>query len=467
MSHRSFRIPHSPFRISRALTLVEMLVALAVTMVMMAAVVNLFANISGSIRNRRAMIEVSGQLRQARMRLAKDLAGATCEPVTWQRPEENRGYIEIIEGEHSDKHPSDLILDADNDLLPDGIDPAISTIPGSQQTRSDMGAVTDGMGLGDWDDAIALTVRSEAEPFVAEVQGNTISSTLAEVVWYAAQEVPGGTPSPTDGMRKIYRRVLLIAPWLGPWNSKPNGPISVRYDGQQWVANTLGDLTKRENRITRSQQSADHAFPFRFDRGNLGQGPDNLMLADALAFDVRIYDPGAPLYAAVGAANTVLEPSDRGWHDAAQAADPVGYGAFCDLGWILDPETELPYTDLRPGTSTPWFDTPHMAGWHPHRTDQNSYVRSSGNNLPAVYDTWSYHYENDNVDQYDDSVPGTNLTDQGTNGIDDDGANGVDDLAERETFPPYNVPLRGVKVIMRVYERDARQTREVSVTNSF
>ncbi len=49
--HSPFPIPHSP---PRALTLIEMLVALAVTLVMMAAVVNLFANMSGSIRNRRA-----------------------------------------------------------------------------------------------------------------------------------------------------------------------------------------------------------------------------------------------------------------------------------------------------------------------------------------------------------------------------------------------------------------------------
>ena len=39
-----------------------MLVAMAITMVMMAAVVTLFANISGSVRNRRATAEMSGQL---------------------------------------------------------------------------------------------------------------------------------------------------------------------------------------------------------------------------------------------------------------------------------------------------------------------------------------------------------------------------------------------------------------------
>src|SRR2546430_14526712 len=50
----------------RGFTLVEMLVAMAITLVMMGAVVTLFANISNSVRNRRATIEMSAQLRHVR-----------------------------------------------------------------------------------------------------------------------------------------------------------------------------------------------------------------------------------------------------------------------------------------------------------------------------------------------------------------------------------------------------------------
>lgn len=455
------------------LTLIEMLVALAVTMVMMAAVVNLFANISGSIRNRRAVIEVSAQLRQARMRLAKDLAGATCEATTWQRPEENRGYIEIIEGRYSDKWPSNFV---DGDPDNGEIDGAISIVPSTQTVDTTTGAVTDGGGLGDWDDVLALTVRSEAEPFVAEVEiqnvTQTVTSTLAEVVWCAAQEDNG----PAAGMRKIYRRALLIAPWLGPWpvHSElfdPSSVISVRIepvppesvtlpDGTQatitkrYIANTLGDLTKRENRISRQPNDS---FPFPLDRNNLGgQNPDYLMLGDALAFDVRVYDPGAPLYPAVDAPNTIVEPSDRGWLRAAQTNNLAGKGAFCDLGWNWDVAAGMQNSGVTVPPDAVFYE-PRRAGWHKHRTDSNTFLA-----FPAVYDTWSYHYENDNVSQYNDGY-----SDRGTNGIDDDNQYGVDDLGERETFPPYNVPLRGVKVIMRIYERDARQTREVSVTHSF
>ncbi len=36
-----------------------------------------------------------------------------------------------------------------------------------------------------------------------------------------------------------------------------------------------------------------------------------------------------------------------------------------------------------------------------------------------------------------------------------------------ETSPPYPVPLRGLRVRIRCYEPDARDVREVTVTESF
>lgn len=149
----------------------------------------------------------------------------------------------------------------------------------------------------------------------------------------------------------------------------------------------------------------------------------------------------------------------------------VGFGAYTDLGW--DPNetyswssyvASLPPTSPRP--AQPLFQVPHPAGWH------RSHSFTPG--FPAVYCTWSFHYENDGIDQdygtTDDVVPSPTwrwIADQGTNGLDDDGINGVDDPRERETSPPYDTPLRGVKISLRIYERDARQIRETSVTHSF
>jgi hypothetical protein len=89
---------------------------------------------------------------------------------------------------------------------------------------------------------------------------------------------------------------------------------------------------------------------------------------------------------------------------------------------------------------------------------------------PSVYDTWSFHYEHDGIDQDAATDNGAGI-DQGTNGLDDDvgagAVNGVDDILERETSPPYPVPLRGMQVKLRIYEPDTRQIREATVTRNF
>jgi prepilin-type N-terminal cleavage/methylation domain-containing protein len=492
------------------LTLIEMLVALAVTLVMMAAVVNLFANISGSIRNRRAMIEVGGQLRQVRQRLALDLEGATAKAQPahgsqqiWSEPGNNSGYIEVIEGDHSDAFPSLLVdgqppipanleLDYATSLVPAGGDVTTNltlTTPSLTARPPQTGDVTNGRALGDWDDILALTVRSEAEPFKAQVGGVMVESTLAEVLWYADENAQDDPATPADeavdgepGMRRIYRRVLLIAPSLGPWNGSAAGPpndarnVSVRFvpanaaagTPDRWVANTLGDLTKRENRACREQDSTEpeFVFPHPFVLDKLSPDPSYLVLDNALAFDVRVYEPGAPLYDA--GAGAVVQPGDPGWMSAVTAAAPVpvGFGAYCDLGWSWYLGASV-YTPTPPEPAIQ-FGEPHHPGWHPR------YINTAWGG-PSTYDTWSFHYENDGINQdinQVDTIPITpsnwrDTLDEGANGLDDDNINGVDDVGERETSPPYNTPLRGVKVSLRIYETDARQIRETSVTHSF
>src|SRR6476469_8405825 len=114
-AERMFCLKPGPLRLggsTAGFTLIEMLVAMAITLVMMGAVVTLFANISNSVRNRRATTEMSGQLRRVRNALQQDLQGATCPGVTWQRSESNHGYVEIIEGPYREGNATNLI-DAD------------------------------------------------------------------------------------------------------------------------------------------------------------------------------------------------------------------------------------------------------------------------------------------------------------------------------------------------------------------
>jgi hypothetical protein len=186
-----------------------------------------------------------------------------------------------------------------------------------------------------------------------------------------------------------------------------------------------------------------------------------------MAFDVRVFDPGAPVFGVRDAANdpditTVVEPCDPGWSFAYEF-DPdnkngnvssigragtrfplVGQGAYVDMGYQYDfhlPTTynnnHIPPVFASSSAAVPWFFTPRALS------------DTSGNQLApgyAVYDTWSSHYENNGRD--DD---GDGTIDQGTNGLDDipyyrdpttgglqkgNRVLGPDDVGERETVPP-------------------------------
>ncbi len=516
-------IRHSSFVIaSRGLTLIEMLVGLAITLVMMAAVVNLFANIGGGVKLRQASMEMGGQIRIARAQLYNDLTAATCRALPWRHPADAEGYIEIVEGLHSDKQPSAQFPKTTAD---------VTFVPSSQEADpvTDVVLGLDGMGLGDYDDILALTVRSELAPFTGralDTAGSTITieSSLAEVIWYAVEN-PDDRSLGEPGMRSVYRRELLIAPWVEPIDLTilPGGiaaddatrfyqryDISARFDNatNKWIPNSLSDLTKRENRFAHFFDNAvpnrgyPHALlqdsitpnasspafpavgatsplhpfglPFEWDPADPNpadptlppttdrQGED-LMLNDVLAFDVRVFDPGAPLY---DSGVAIVGPSDFGWditylnivNEPADGDfdDMVGQGAYVDLGY---------------GTSagvSPFPNNPLLPAPQPLRPAFDDGTAGKLINGSAVYDTWSFHYENDGLNQDGDTNPdGTPLIDEGTNGLDDDGINGVDDIGERETAPPYDVPLRGMQVKLRIYETETRQIREATVTRSF
>lgn len=749
----------------RGLTIVEMLVAMSITLLIMAAVVTVFANISSSVTRRRATIEMSSALRNVRETLARDLAGATCPAVPWQRPESNHGYLEIIEGPQNDYYPTPWLWDGpdtdDPSLGPQpdgigsvpGIDLTISSLPGSNLRAPGVSldeegvglaigsnaplrgtnappettnAVTDGRGLGDADDTLMLTVRNETEPFVGRIPrrgntGNTPSrsgfpvwedeeavSPLTEVVWFAVENPvdPNRTFAFGEaGYRTIHRRALLILPdlnygipisgggvtvrsapgtvWAMPETSVAGGnlerqdvatalagliafqdryDLSVRLEWDpllpsnsgagRWVlrANTLSDLTRRENRYEHHGYAfspptllkpadnpenattgvSDRYFPFAvasagiYSSANLnlqfrtdpvsplvgtqanfdvitaptnggsmivavepddaetaadvladdrryayrpfvrvqsssdrpatlrailnedgqvvhvtrGLAPlggarrgEDVMMTDALAFDLRVYDPGAPVYgyytsgtinggAPTAAADQIVGPGDPSWNFAFgkdASFGPVGdggvvtngptltstypfvyqrQGAYVDLGYrfayfsvtngdydgegqFLRRSLGAPTAALVTGLTTPRFATSGAI-----LTPANVALTQSY----AIYDTWSWHYENNGLNE-DNDVSGTRqLTDEGTNGLDEatfyptdlnnDGTFdpnegvtetrfGPDDYAERETRPPYDTALRGLQVTLRAYERDSRQIREVKVRESF
>jgi prepilin-type N-terminal cleavage/methylation domain-containing protein len=412
----------------RGMTLVEMLVATAVSLILVGLVVQLFGVVGGSVTASRSLLESTDQLRSAAFRLRTDLSGITALPLPPARPEADSGYLEIIEGPKTDAS-----------FAPAGI-------------------------LGDYDDVLMFTTRSQSGPFVGTFNGTqSIESMTAEVAWFCQ---PAPLQPFTDvTLYNLYRKQMLVMGVVGadPFSTSNSMTgrsvptvynsydVSLRPEGSTLYPNSLGDLTKRENRFLHVLSSgAAASFPFScligptvsgivFDAASGRQGED-LILSNVIAFDVRVYDPEAAMRSASG--GQVLTPGDRGY-GTATAISPTPKGAYIDLGADIDAGAGKSGTSLGSAMANK--------------------ARFTG---ACTYDTWSTHYEfngiNENAGDADDLG-----TDTGSDGQDNNSNGLVDELAEYDTLPPYSAPLRGLEVRIRVYEPSSRQVRQFSVRHSF
>jgi len=405
-------------------TLVEMLVAVAVTLLIMGAVVTLFANVNEGISQSIGSLDVQDRLRTARTILLSDVNNMTVNPaVPPLSVRTGQGYLEIAELS--------------------GKDTGITWI-------------------GDYDDVLSFTTygrdfpssgleKLESSPGVNYPPG---APTAAEVIWFVHEGI-------------LYRRVLPILPghpaeadvatlseeeFYGEITEGENAQqtkfvVSRRGDGSDALPgefNSLDDLELRKNRHGRGSNTPlsgavigrIRSYLRKEDPDDAVNNPpvfdhlsDIAVLDNVVGFDVRVWDPGAPLYevATVGEDGTstgrtvVLEPGDKGWPGTGT---PVGYGAFVDLNYTYS------YT---PTSGSP---VPHF----------NSATGS------AIYDTWSR--QND---------AGTSAA----NGLDSDGVDGVDDAGERGNFDSSPWPLRAIEIRIRVYEASSKTVREVTVRRGF
>jgi hypothetical protein len=304
LTPRSVR-PRRPYRSrfishrSRAFTLVEVLIATVLTLLLMTMVVYVFGKVSVGATETRSLIELSEELRTCKITLQADLANLTARMLPPPRVDEQLGYFEYVEGP----------------MGPVPISPtarATWTIDSIQSIAA--GTAVFDSSVGDIDDVLMFTVRSENQPFTGRVRipvitGNplpgpqfvqwvdtTVTSQYAEICYF----VRGNT---------LYRRMLLVRGDLS--SSTPTNPIgagiinaeslssnydaapysaavpkpfpylydisfydkydiSVRQEGgtydttlganpvPQLRANTLGDLSKRQNRYGHQP----HAYPF-------------------------------------------------------------------------------------------------------------------------------------------------------------------------------------------------------------
>jgi hypothetical protein len=431
------------------MTLVEMLVATAVTLILMGAIAQVFGMLGQGVTSSRAVIEVNDQLRMVSNRLRHDLQGLTAPTTPPGRADGDTGYLEIIEGPASEANASSLRLSGDPTVL-----------------------------LADCDDLLMLTTRSLEDPFVGRFGTVSLESPTAEVAWFCKLAPTQLATGPT--LYTLYRRQLLVSPYVGAgafqtgnnsvlfsgWGSwadfYADYDLSCRLEGSGATAallpNSLGDLTRRENRF---MHMLTGTFPYSASIPNTAgstngeilagsrQGED-VILTNVIAFDIRVYDPQAPIRASGGIA---VVPNTPGYSSATATG---ALGAYVDLGWG---GSGSPYAV---GATFPVAAALQSDGVRVTNAPQSL-------SLPThVYDTWSTSYESNGINEDGDTDgSGNPLIDEGTNGLDDNGDGVVDDALEAETSPPYPVPLRGLEVRIRVYEPSSRQVRQITVRQAF
>jgi hypothetical protein len=280
----------SPTRSSRSLlvdaapgmTLVEMLVAMAATLVLLGLVAQLFSLLGSGVNGSRNAVEMNDRLRTASTTLRHDLAGATAlgrmPPLD---PSAGLGYFEVIEGPKNDLSSVANPSSESNDLL-----------------------------VGDCDDVLLFTTRAVAEPFIGKIdQANSIQSPYADVIYFCT--LMPNTSSPR--MCSLHRRQRLVMghPNAGGFGARENtaapaiaavSDISSRLVAGVGglVPNTLGDLTKRENRFMRTgppRYDLNLANPLALALGGDPSGADiarygeDIVLTNVIAFDVKVFDP--------------------------------------------------------------------------------------------------------------------------------------------------------------------------------
>ncbi len=439
----------SSFRLSlrRGMTLTEMLVATAMTLVIMGVVVQLFGMVGKGVSSSRASLDMSMQLRAVAHTLRTDLNGITVETVPPVKVDSDSGYLEIIEGSGSD------------------------TSRGFKQLT------------GDVDDVLMFTAQTLGKPFVGkfgeseDVNGNgkldrvpdvpinedtnnngwldtgLMQSSFAEVAWFCreASSQPLANANPPTTLYNLHRRQLLVMDYVGadPFHGTNaiNGSLPAAYEtydvamrqvgsngNNTLLPNGLADLTKRENRFLHnfSGTVAAAVFPYENVVANLASGPlggnregEDIILTNVLAFDVRVFDPTAKVrQSSLGVA---VVPGDPGY---STNLTELASGAYIDMGVSNSGAFTVMNTKSQLQTAT--------------------------------YDTWSNHYEFNGLDE-----DGAYGIDQKHNQIDDDSNGIVDDSNELETLPPYAVPLRGVEVRIRIYDNSTRQVRQVTVRHTF
>ena len=480
------------------LSLIEVLVALSMTLIVLVAMTQAFKFASGEMTKGRASVELINKLRVVEDLLRSDLRSLTVDVVPHHNlSSEPKGYFEITDGRAVDVN----YIPNQFGVLPTAVNVQRSIL---------------NLAMGDYDDIIAGTIKSSSVPFRGRNGGGAEESSLAEVIWFTVpNDLDGDNFVDATERVTLYRRLLIIKPSLGMLIPEPvttpagiyanetaatnalivfleNNDISARVQfvtGTGWVvfANSLESLTDRGNRFFAAAQGLP--IPGTVYRAALlvrrSTDQQDIIMSDVAAFDVKVFDPTEPIATTTligGEAFTTASDSDLNListqASGAAFSGEAGYtslnigGTFVDLG----KGSGVGVLGLRPfGYNLPALGYPAAAfGISPRQ-----------NFVDVYYDTGTIGYERNNADD-GDPTGNSGLIDEGGDGIDNDGDGEVDeiaswpdtdgdgvfeagevDLGEREIPAPYNVGIRGIKISVRGIEPLTNQVSQVTVEESF
>lgn len=423
---------YSPHKMTRsAMTLVEMLVATALTLIMMALVAQLFGMLGKGVNGSRNRVELYSQMQATGQRLRQDLAGITVDLKPPAAPEDGAGYFEYIEGKETDSLSWGANGLGSYEL---GAAFAKSNLSSPASPDAALSAYITALGsddrlVGDVDDVILFTTRSSDAPFSGKLDNGIIESPVTEVVWfcqvvpntfnprryslYRRQRIVMGNPAKNVGTFSVGQVNALDvsngADLLSKWQLLENvTDISCRLEGNYAVPNTLGDLTKRQNRFC---HSSDAPYVFDPNSGHLrftsasGRYGEDLILTNCIGFDVKVFDDsGGSSAKSVG--TSLVSPSDPGFSGVSSVVSVLS---------TTSANSSLPiYTDLGSGGQP---------------TSGFLYSPDSNPMIWPTYDTWSTTYSYDSI--------------------------------------PYAQKVRGLEVRIRCYEPASRTVLQLTVRESF
>jgi len=340
----------------RGVTLVEMLVTLAILLLMMTVIVQIFQAATGALNAAQVYQELDNQLRLLDLTIRSDLGGVTCKLTPPNNPKNNTGYLEYGENEFADVQGED----SDDYIRFTAKAPAGQPFTGRMWVRAAYAAANSG-----------TNTYQPPQPI-------TITSEYAEIIYFLRNG-------------NLYRRVLLVAPALQSTiepsvnNVNPNPPFNgagffpialggdpvnlvgnqvswqavndlsahpattgAPYQGNSVILNALGDLPNRENRFAYQRFSSD----FQNLAGALVPGGDGL--SDDLNGD-NVPDYYPTLYPTVlaptnNAGQLIYEPIPANRQALGAMAFPFVFpGAYsipqtlttAAYGWIHSPNPEV------------------------------------------------------------------------------------------------------------------------------